>query len=136
MCAWWYVVIGLAALIVIGAVLWIVGCYGNGMSSVYVETVGIFICVFSALLEIIVFIPTLTLFINAKQKIREFHYIKEYVVEVVTNGDSLENIAISNTIIEKNQWLAEAKASVDSWGVWSHYYFTDVMELEPITIKK
>lgn len=40
------------------------------------------------------------------------------------------------TIIEMNTWLADAKARLETFGVFSMYYGTGVEDLEPIVIER
>lgn len=70
----------------------------------------------------------------AKTEIRKFNIQKEYVQMAVINGNDLENIAITQTIIETNTWLAEAKARLETFGAFSRFYGTDLEDLEPIVI--
>lgn len=71
---------------------------------------------------------------------REANYFvaqKEYVELAVENGKDLENIAITHTIIEQNEWLANAKASKAAYGCFSIYYNVDFLDdLEPIVIDR
>ena len=90
MYAWWYVVIVLAELIVVGAVMWIVGFHNDLANCRRTE---------------------------AKSKVETFKYQKEYIQEVVVNADAFENFALTNTLIEQNQLLlrevSEMEYSVD-----------------------
>lgn len=72
----------------------------------------------------------------AKREVRKFNIQKEYVQMAVINGEELENIAITQTIIEMNTWLADAKASLETFGTFSMYYGTGVEDLEPIVIER
>lgn len=71
---------------------------------------------------------------------REANYFvaqKEYVELAVENGKDLENIAITHTIIEQNEWLANAKASKATYGCFSKYYNVDFLDdLEPIVVER
>jgi hypothetical protein len=71
-----------------------------------------------------------------KKQIEEFKYQKEIIEEAVENGTDLENVSITQTIIEQNSWLAQAKADVDAFGIASFYYGLGVEDLEPIKIKR
>ena len=71
-----------------------------------------------------------------KKQIEEFKYQKEIIEEAVENGTDLENISITQTIIEQNSWLVQAKADVDAFGIASFYYGLGVEDLEPIKIKR
>lgn len=73
--------------------------------------------------------------IGAKKEIVEFEYKKEYVEEAVENGNELENISITQTIIESNDWLTKAKADLDIFGCFSKYYNSGLENIEPIAVK-
>lgn len=144
MCAWWYVVIGLAVLIAVSAVCWVVG-WNMDIKSCYTVSsfdweifgvIGMVVCLISIILEVVVFFPTLVCDLKAKEAVKAFEYQKAYINEVVANADVFENYALTRTLIEQNQWLSEAKASVEMYGVWSAYYYTGVRDLEPITIER
>lgn len=40
----------------------------------------------------------------------------------IANGSNTDNFAITSNIIDYNTWLAEARASLKSFGCWSRYY--------------
>ena len=40
----------------------------------------------------------------------------------IANGSNTDNFAITGNIIDYNTWLAEARASLKSFGCWSRYY--------------
>ena len=74
--------------------------------------------------------------LNAQREANYFISQKEYVEMAVNNGEGLENIAITQTIIEQNKWLANAKASKATYGTFSRYYNVDFDSLEPITVRQ
>ena len=41
---------------------------------------------------------------------------------VIANGSDTDNFAITGNIIDYNTWLAEARASLKTFGCWSRYY--------------
>ena len=73
---------------------------------------------------------------QARKDVAYFEQQKEYVEFAVKNGSVLENFAITQTIIEQNEWLAHAKASIKTHGVFSKYIGTGVEDMEPIIIKR
>lgn len=83
------------------------------------------------LLLVSIFVP-----ITARAEVNYFIAQKEYVELAVENGSDLENIAITQTIIEQNTWLSQAKASKCTYGVFSRYYGVDLDVCEPIVIKR
>jgi hypothetical protein len=74
--------------------------------------------------------------ISCKWDVAYFKEQKAYVESAVANGTDLENIAITQTIIDANTFLAEAKADLRTWGVFSGYTGTDLEELTPIMIQR
>ena len=87
----------------------------------------LFIC----FLLICIFVP-----VGARKEVNYFIAQKEYVEMAIANGSELENVAITQIVIEQNQWLANAKASVQTYGAWSKYYGIDFSKLSPIEIKR
>ena len=73
---------------------------------------------------------------KTKAEIIEFEHQREMIEQTVENGTDLENIAITQTIIEYNQWLAKAKTNKEIYGIFSFYHGTDVDNMQPITIKR
>lgn len=74
--------------------------------------------------------------IKCKKEIAYFQQQKTYIQYVIENGTDLENIAISQTLIEQNSWLAEAKAELGMFGAWSKYYGSGLEDLEPIVVER
>ena len=79
-----------------------------------------------------IFVP-----LTGKREANYFMAQKEYVELAVENGKDLENIAITQTIIDQNRWLANAKASKATYGCFSKYYAVDFLDdLEPIVVER
>lgn len=74
--------------------------------------------------------------LTARREANYFMAQKEYVELAVENGKNLENIAITQTIIDQNKWLANAKASKATYGCFSKYHGVDLDSLEPIVINR
>jgi hypothetical protein len=72
--------------------------------------------------------------VNARIEYEEFLLTKEIVQEAYENGTELDNISITQTIIEKNEWLTKVKVNKKTKGIWSVYYYIDVDNIEPIRI--
>lgn len=87
-------------------------------------------------IALIMLLASLCMPIGVKSEIATFNYNKQFVELAIENGDELENIAITQTVIEQNKWLAEAKADLETYGRFSQYYNSGIMELEPITINR
>ena len=89
---------------------------------------------------VVAFVLTLCSILYPLEGEREANYFvaqKEYVELAVENGKDLENIAITHTIIEQNEWLANAKASKAAYGCFSKYYNVDFIDdLELIVIDR
>jgi RsiW-degrading membrane proteinase PrsW (M82 family) len=72
--------------------------------------------------------------VESKQECLAFEETKSMLVSSVDNTKNLENAGITSTIVEQNKWLANAKASVREYGVWSFYYNLGVEEMEYISL--
>lgn len=72
----------------------------------------------------------------AHREVVKYSYDYEMVQEVILNGKDLENIRITETILNYNNWLSEAKADKETWRNWSKYYKEDLDSLKPIVIKR
>ena len=74
--------------------------------------------------------------ITAHSEVIKYKEKCEMIQEVVLNGNEYENISITQTIIEQNSWLSEAKADKKMFGIFSMYLFEDIDSLEYIKIEK
>jgi hypothetical protein len=86
---------------------------------------------------IVAFISLIAAIVNpivAKQEVTEFNYTKQMVIETVDKGSNEQNYAVTNTVIEMNKWLADARASKDFYGIFSAYYLLDLDSIDPIII--
>ena len=126
----WYIAICLAVIALVLGILMIV--YRDDWDVDYYIAGFIITCLVSVAFVTL----SITLPIKGKQEVEYFRHQSEYVATAVENGSDLENIAITQTIIEQNEWLANAKADLAVWGTWSIYYGTDLEELEPIVVRK
>lgn len=96
-----------------------------------VSTVTLVICCVALVILILVsiFVP-----IGAKREVQEYEYNKEYIeFSLATVQDDRDYLTITGDILEYNKWLAQAKASVDTFGIFSGYYGL-VEDLEPIRL--
>lgn len=74
---------------------------------------------FITLIVAVVFLNNL---FSIPSEITEFTHMREMIEQVIANGSDYDNLAISQTKIEFNSWLADAIASLERWGNWSAYY--------------
>lgn len=137
----WWIFIGL---IVVGVIVLMINIIVNtiinrkkGWSSVYPNEwewgwATLIIC---GIVSLCIFLP-LCIFEpkKAHEKVIKYKYDYEMVQEVVLNGKDLENIKITETILNYNNWLSKAKADKETWGNWSVYYKEDLDSLKPIVI--
>lgn len=89
------------------------------------NTVAFILCIISSILPI-----------TAQSEVNYYIQQKEYVELAIENGEAFENIAITQIVIENNEWLAEAKASKLTYGCFSRFYNIDLSKLSPIEIKR
>ena len=90
---------------------------------------------FFLMLLIIVCITCGVTIITSKEELQLFEETKDMVEDIYENGSDLDNIGITQTIIEKNQWLARVRVSKEIYGVFSQYYYIDADNIEPIMIR-
>ena len=66
--------------------------------------------------------------------INQWKEVYVMIQQVVSNGSDLENIAISQTKIEYNEWLTNAIASLRTYGNWSSWslYEEELLALQYI----
>lgn len=157
MSGFWYIVFGSLPIMIASIVMWVISSKkSNKYWSIYIREQGVaerqakakisfwdgwdiasqVVFVISLL---VTFGFTLAAWIGPLEGRRAVAYFKqqsEYVEMAVVNGDVLENVAITHTIIEQNAWLVDAKARLEAYGIFSAYYGSDLEELEPIVIER
>ena len=69
---------------------------------------------------------------SAEEEYEQFLATQDVFEQVYVAENELENIKLTETIIEMNHWLVEAKASKKTYGCLSRYYYLNVEDLEPI----
>lgn len=69
---------------------------------------------------------------GAEADYEQFLATQDVFEQVYVAENELENIKLTEKIIEMNQWLVEAKASKKTYGCFSRYYYLNVEDLEPI----
>lgn len=106
---------------------------------IYINTnpfIGWCIAIFGGVLSVCFLLMCIFCPVGARKEVNYFIAQKEYVEMAIENGSELENVAITQIVIEQNQWLANAKASAKTYGAWSVYYGIDFSDLSPIEIKR
>ena len=90
----------------------------------------------AGIISLILLLVSIFLPIGVKKEVATFEYHKEFIEEAIENGKELENIAITQTVIGQNKWLADAKASLEVYGCFSKYWGQGIENLEPIKIER
>ena len=125
---WIFVFIGLAILSVVGIVAsnkcWLTN-WADWLMPVSVITLIAAILFGSA---------PIALRFEAKAEIVQFEETREAVMVSAESGTNLENVGITQTVIDCNKWLAEARASVKTYGLWSVYHGLGVEYMEYIKL--
>lgn len=125
---WIFVFIGLAILSVVGIVVsnkcWLTN-WADWLMPVSVITLIAAILFGSA---------PIALRFEAKAEIVQFEETREVVMVSAESGTNLENVGITQTVIDCNKWLAEARASVKTYGLWSVYHGLGVEYMEYIKL--
>ena len=110
--------------------------YAKSVKWEEVATHFIYIAVATGVISLFVLTICIGTPIGAKKETKTFEYQKEFVEIAIEDGNELENIAITQTIIEQNQWLSNAKASLNTYGCFSKYWGQGIENLEPIKIER
>ena len=84
--------------------------------------------VFTSLLISLVALP------EAKQEVAYWKEFAPMAEEVINEANEYQSIAMADKVIEYNTWLAKAKSSKSTWGNWSQFYYSDLSDLEYITL--
>ena len=99
------------------------------------EDTPMILTVIFSIIVLILSLVCLTRKTDVKCYIQEIEEMRIVVNESYT-GNSLNDVAITNKIIDLNKDLAGAKASYKTWGIWSYYCGSDIMNVKPIKINK
>ena len=94
------------------------------------------IAIVAGVISLILLLVSIFTPIVARREAATFEYHKEFIEEAIENGKELENIAITQTIIEQNKWLADAKAGLETFGCFSKYWGQGIEDLEPIKVER
>ena len=69
---------------------------------------------------------------DAEKDYEQFLATQDVFEQVYVAENELENIKLTETILEMNGWLVNAKANKKTYGWFSRYYYLNVEDLEPI----
>lgn len=84
--------------------------------------VGLFVLIATGVLTLIVEV-------GVKSDILLWVEKKDMMQRVVEAGGDLDNISITQTKIEFNNWLASAKVELERWGTWSTWWpYKEIIE--------
>ena len=86
------------------------------------------------IVSLVIGVVLLGMRVGSKQECLAFEETKSMLVSSVNNAENLENAGVTSVIVEQNKWLANAKANVREYGVWSLYYDLGVEEMEYISL--
>lgn len=95
------------------------------------KTALIIICASVTFVSLLVSLVCLT---EAKQEVAYWEEFAPMAEEVIGEANEYQSIAIAEKVIEYNTWLAKAKSSKNTWGNWSQFYYSDLSDLEYITL--
>lgn len=90
--------------------------------------------VISTLVVFISLLISIASFVDAKQEVAYWKEFAPMAEEIINEADGYQSIAMADKVIEYNTWLAKAKSSKDTWGNWSQFYYSDLSDLEYITL--
>lgn len=103
----WYFVIAIAVPTIALIVCTIIKVVNYDFFEFYLVT-----AILSTFLTVVLVVISICLPLKAKKEIREFEYQKQIVEESVENGTQIENIAITQTIIEKTSGYPRQKPTL------------------------
>ena len=86
---------------------------------------------------LVIFVSLLVPLVALTEAKKEVAYWEEFAPmaeEVISEANEYQSIAIAEKVIEYNTWLAKAKSSKKTWGNWSQFYYSDLSDLEYITL--
>lgn len=118
---WWHVLFALVA-IAAGLFVWVRFSFYDWQGLVAIVCL---VCAF-VLLNVCV-CCTLEYQKEVQVYVQQKEYIEKYVAD-----DSMENAALTQKIVELNEWLYTAQYNVRRYGGWS-FYDESVLDLEPIS---
>ncbi len=87
-----------------------------------------------AVIIAILFPVCLCNYLTSKKEYAKYLNTKESIELVVSNGNEVYNTSVANSVIEANNWVAEVKSSLETYGNFSMYYFIKDKEIEYIVI--
>lgn len=96
----------------------------------------VILAVFAVLFFVLSTCAAISFPIQAKQRYLEFENTRIILQQAYENGTASDNLAITNTVINANKWLAQAKANKQTYGIFSKYYFIDFEKIEPIELQR
>lgn len=73
--------------------------------------------------------------LKSKEEYNKYIETSEMVQQIYDEGHTLENVGLTQTVIELNTWLSEARANKKMYGAWSGYYNIDLDGLSYMTLK-
>lgn len=132
MSGWWILTIVSGALLIIGIVMVVLGLYAD-YGDFWFHLGAIMICIFGVCTLIFCLVAIINP-LGAKREYEVFIEQRAIIEEVIDDTDDIANAGINNVIIETNKWLAEAKASKKTYGIFSRYYGLSIEDIEPIKI--
>ena len=100
----------------------------------YIDWLGITAFVIGTLATCVGVVCAICFPLIAHGKVATYKENYNMVQMVIESGSETNNIAISQTIIEYNSWLSEAKASKKTFGIFSEYCLENLDELKYITL--
>ena len=108
----WWIIFGVFVLMCIGGTMWLfVDDYSEGW---------LIMVILGGLGTLIIFLVLSITPLQVKEEIRTFKNYQEMVEKVYQNED-ITDVAMNLKIIEMNQWLAQARAKEETYGIFSFY---------------
>ena len=90
--------------------------------------------VMSAFLLVSILLCAIFIPLGRQTEVTRWTEFEPMVEQLINNGSDFLSIAITSEIIEYNDWLASARASQSTYGIFSSYYNIDLSHLEYIRV--
>ena len=134
----WWIFIGFASIIAVLLISMLIVIIYNKIQydDIYCAYIPISLAISGIML--IGFVVSLAVAITnplaAKKEYSEYIRTYELVEDIYDSNQTIENVGLTNKVIELNQWLASARADKETYGNWSIYYAIDLDNLEYIKL--
>lgn len=129
----WFIVIGLAAVVILLFVLWV---KGMDNSEYFTDRDNFFGWTTFLLFSLLIVFIVMSIINPAESRAEVNALISEgeTLQNLMDNRVGLDKLSVTERVIEYNRKVSELLGKIKAWGRWSPYYFTDYELLKTIEI--